>query len=394
MKKIPILIAALSVFAATGAQATRYDISSTSTLTDVARIGGRNIPEISTFTGCGAPCTGSLDPTDPLNWGIMDSDLTTHPVYVSGVATSGVEPNSANVSGSVEVVIGSVAAATLTMSNSRLSLAAYQSPTVQNNMVSGDPSVLQGTAGQGPIGVALNPLTWVFDPIADTLAHQGQVPGGGGQNGNSNNTTTCVVLPGSTGPTGQCRQLASAVNAAGVFGQHTTTHSVWNWTGIAANYTVHDTATTPWHTGTGGSLVVTGAAGLPGVVWDLSGFVEGVGGTITARVHADALGGSSGSAITGLYTLTAQIVPVPDQIEDLIEDVAGLGLPPGLANSLIKKLQGALDKLNDGNPNNDVAAANKLNEFIDQVAAQSGKKIDAEDADVLIATAHLIISQL
>jgi hypothetical protein len=394
MKKIPILIAALSVFAATGAQATRYDISSTSTLTDVARIGGRNIPEISTFTGCGAPCTGSLDPTDPLNWGIMDSDLTTHPVYVSGVATSGVEPNSANVSGSVEVVIGSVTAATLTMSNSRLSLTAFQSGTVQNNMVSGDSTVLQTLAEQGTVGVPLNPLTWTYDPVTGTLPHQGQVPGGGGNNGNSNNSTACVVLPGSTGPAGQCRQLAGAVNAAGVFGQFTTNNSVWNWTGIAANYTVRDNATTPWHTGTGATLTVTGAAGLPGVVWDLSGFVEGVGGTIKARVHADALGGSSGSAITALYTLTAQIVPVPDQIQDLIDDVAELGLPRGLANALTGKLQAALNKLNDGNPNNDVAAANKLNEFIDQVAAQSGKKIDAEDADVLIATAHLIISQL
>jgi hypothetical protein len=49
------------------------------------------------------------------------------------------------------------------------------------------------------------------------------------------------------------------------------------------------------------------------VVWDLSGFVDGVGGVITARVVADALtnGSANATGMSGLYTLYLTPVPVP-----------------------------------------------------------------------------------
>ena len=62
-----------------------------------------------------------------------------------------------------------------------------------------------------------------------------------------------------------------------------------------------------------------------------------------------------------------------------------------LENSLVKKLEGAKKKLEDGNPKNDRAAVGELNAFINQVRAQSGKKIDADDAASLIMDAQDII---
>ena len=62
-----------------------------------------------------------------------------------------------------------------------------------------------------------------------------------------------------------------------------------------------------------------------------------------------------------------------------------------LENSLVKKLEGAKKKLEDGNLKNDRAAVGELNAFINQVRAQSGKKIDADDAASLIMDAQDII---
>jgi len=86
--------------------------------------------------------------------------------------------------------------------------------------------------------------------------------------------------------------------------------------------------------------------------------------------------------------------PVPEQIDELIDAVEALDLPKGLTNALTKKLKKASKKLTDGNPRNDRAAVNKLNAFINQVSAQSGKKISEADADALIAAAQGIIDQI
>ena len=58
------------------------------------------------------------------------------------------------------------------------------------------------------------------------------------------------------------------------------------------------------------------------------------------------------------------------------------------------KLETALSALDDVNTNNDVAAANTLNAFINAVEAQRGNKISYEDAYMLVAAAQAIIATL
>ena len=77
------------------------------------------------------------------------------------------------------------------------------------------------------------------------------------------------------------------------------------------------------------------------------------------------------------------------ETEDLISEIEDLNLPAGTENSLTSKLNNALTKLEQGNPN---AAINQLNGFINQVNAQAGKKISQSDADALIAQAQAIIN--
>jgi len=66
----------------------------------------------------------------------------------------------------------------------------------------------------------------------------------------------------------------------------------------------------------------------------------------------------------------------------------------GIENGLDAKLDTTLQALDDINQNNDVAAINTLEAFINAVQAQSGNKIPTEDADALIAAAQVIIDML
>jgi len=81
-------------------------------------------------------------------------------------------------------------------------------------------------------------------------------------------------------------------------------------------------------------------------------------------------------------------------INGLINDVLLLNLQQGIANSLDAKLDAALEAVDDLNTNNDVAAINALEAFINAVQAQSGNKIPEADADALIAAAQEIIAIL
>ncbi|MCK4752481.1 MAG: hypothetical protein KAS75_03470 [Planctomycetes bacterium] len=80
--------------------------------------------------------------------------------------------------------------------------------------------------------------------------------------------------------------------------------------------------------------------------------------------------------------------------DELAEDVFELNLPKGLSNSLLAKLDNAIKLLEDDNDNNDAAAVNLIQAFINAVNAQSGKKISETDADNLIAAAQQIIDLL
>ena len=71
-----------------------------------------------------------------------------------------------------------------------------------------------------------------------------------------------------------------------------------------------------------------------------------------------------------------------------------LNLQQGIENSLDSKLDAVSKALDDVNKNNDIAAINALQAFINSVEAQRGKKILDADANALIAAAQEIIDLL
>ena len=79
---------------------------------------------------------------------------------------------------------------------------------------------------------------------------------------------------------------------------------------------------------------------------------------------------------------------------DLITYIVPLNLQAGIENSLDAKLGSALTALEDLNSNNDVAAVNSLEAFINQVEGQRGTKLTDEQADSLISFALSIIDSL
>lgn len=113
-----------------------------------------------------------------------------------------------------------------------------------------------------------------------------------------------------------------------------------------------------------------------------------VGENLIARVVLHGFRGQT--AIDDLYTCT--IVDPVTQIENLFVAVFDLNLAHGIENSLDAKLNSALNAWVDTNENNDQAACNSLQAFINHVEAQRDKKITSADADDLIASANAIIA--
>lgn len=83
-----------------------------------------------------------------------------------------------------------------------------------------------------------------------------------------------------------------------------------------------------------------------------------------------------------------------EQIEELINIVQSLNLQAGIENGLDAKLGAAARALEDVNLNNDVAAVNALNAFINETLAQRGNMIPESDADEIIALAEAAITAL
>ena len=98
---------------------------------------------------------------------------------------------------------------------------------------------------------------------------------------------------------------------------------------------------------------------------------------------------NQGQAFLFLTALSPQ-----QAIQDLIAQVVALNLQQGMSNSLDAKLDAAVQAVDDLNQNNDVAAINSLQAFINAVEAQRGIQISAPDADALIAAAQQIIALL
>ncbi len=109
-------------------------------------------------------------------------------------------------------------------------------------------------------------------------------------------------------------------------------------------------------------------------------------GTQAFTVQATDLAGNTTTDTHSYTVLTAS-----EGIDALIVKVQSLGLPKGLENSLVKKLQNANKDLGKG----DIAGTlENLQLFIDEVTAQKGKKINPTAADALMAQAQLIIVAL
>ncbi len=100
-----------------------------------------------------------------------------------------------------------------------------------------------------------------------------------------------------------------------------------------------------------------------------------------------------GAVVPCATTPRIDINPI-DAVQALILKVMGLNIKQGISNSLDVKLDSVLKALDDMNVNNDVAAINSLEAFINAVQAQSGKSISVDDANELIADAQAIIDVL
>ncbi len=106
---------------------------------------------------------------------------------------------------------------------------------------------------------------------------------------------------------------------------------------------------------------------------------------------------SNGQIPLGVFTHVAATFRFGDPIsllQDLMTAVTNINANNGIINSLDAKIDAALNALDDLNANNDGAAINTLQAFINSVEAQSGAQIDPDEADLLISLAQLIIDQL
>ena len=96
----------------------------------------------------------------------------------------------------------------------------------------------------------------------------------------------------------------------------------------------------------------------------------------------------------GHWLVREALVDPEVMLQQLSDFVISLNIKQGISNSFDAKLSSALQALDDLNENNDVAAINSLNAFINAVEAQSGKAITEIDADELISKAQAIIDLL
>jgi hypothetical protein len=94
------------------------------------------------------------------------------------------------------------------------------------------------------------------------------------------------------------------------------------------------------------------------------------------------------------YTVVITVLAPDEAIVDLVDTVKGLNLQQGIENGLDAKLDAALQALDDLNANNDIAAINSLQAFINAVETQRGKQLTDEQANMLISVAQRIIDSI
>ena len=110
-------------------------------------------------------------------------------------------------------------------------------------------------------------------------------------------------------------------------------------------------------------------------------------GPTTYAIQPGGLTASNYQIQFGSGTLT--VLSWSQATTNLLKQVNDAGLEQGIQNSLDSKLQAALDSFSQGNQ---TAAKNQLAAFLNEVSAQSGKKIDDALADALSASAQRILN--
>ncbi|MCH8165935.1 MAG: FG-GAP repeat protein [Planctomycetes bacterium] len=126
---------------------------------------------------------------------------------------------------------------------------------------------------------------------------------------------------------------------------------------------------------------------------------SGLDGSILFTVNGDGfadliVGAVGDNNAAGSARVISPVVDPSILVINLIAAVVDLNLQQGIHNRLVRILDAALRVLQDANDNNDQAAINVLQAFINAVQAQSGNHIPEADADALIAAAQAIIALL
>jgi hypothetical protein len=191
-------------------------------------------------------------------------------------------------------------------------------------------------------------------------------------------STTCTHVSGSYFPLGATAVICTATDPAGNSSTGSFTIRVFDTQApnLAVSGNIVVDATSP--SGAAVSYVVnaTDVVGVEalGCSPDPGNFPVAI--TTVTCTAADA----AGNTASGAFTVTVKSAST--QIDDLRHAVAGLDLAEGIETSLDAKLTNALQSLSS----NDLASAcGSLNAAINQISAQSGKKISVQDAEALIA---------
>jgi hypothetical protein len=123
---------------------------------------------------------------------------------------------------------------------------------------------------------------------------------------------------------------------------------------------------------------------------ELTGLAPGT--TYQYRVcNRHAIDGDCLAAKTGSFTTLPSTPQVVQAIDDLRERVASYGLQRGPARSLDAKLEAALNAWQAGNS---AGACSALSDFLNEVRAQTGKKLTEAQAQQLSAAANDIRTQI
>lgn len=115
---------------------------------------------------------------------------------------------------------------------------------------------------------------------------------------------------------------------------------------------------------------------------------------LVAGVYHFSLAVNDGFVNSAADTVAITVQTPAQGIQSLIDLVETFNLQQGIENSLDAKLDAATDALNDVNQNNDTAAVNSLQAFVNAVEAQRGNSLTNAQADELIAKSQAIINSL